>query len=137
VVEGPDAPADESLVKAAIQVLKAWTWNERPVAVLGLDAGSHPVLVQSLAKRLATLGRLDDLGFMSLRDDHRGTTAQNSAYRVAALLDAWDVPPVPEKGPILLVAPRTDTGWTLALAAHALRQAGAEAVLPFAVAAVS
>ncbi|MCE5288048.1 MAG: RecQ family ATP-dependent DNA helicase [Nocardiaceae bacterium] len=137
VVDGADAPVDESVVSAAIQVLKAWTWNERPVAVLGLDTGSHPMLVQSLTSRLAALGRLDDLGFMRLRDDHRGTSAQNSAYRVAALLDAWDVPPLPEHGPILLVAPRTDTGWTLALAAHALRQSGAQAVLPFAVAAVS
>jgi ATP-dependent DNA helicase RecQ len=37
-------------------------------------------------------------------------------------------------GPVLLVDDLSDTGWTLTFAAKLLRDAGAEAVLPFALA---
>ena len=61
-----------------------------------------------------------------------GQGATNSAQRVAAVtvasgLDA-DVP----TGPVLLVDDLVVTGWTLTLAAVALRDAGATAVLPVA-----
>ena len=38
---------------------------------------------------------------------------------------------------MLLVDDLTDTGWTLTMAARAVKQAGAPAVLPFAVASTS
>jgi ATP-dependent DNA helicase RecQ len=38
------------------------------------------------------------------------------------------------QGPILLIDDRVDTGWTMTVAARLLRQAGADAVLPFALA---
>jgi ATP-dependent DNA helicase RecQ len=37
-------------------------------------------------------------------------------------------------GPVLLVDDRVDTGWTMTLAAKLLREAGAAAVLPLALA---
>ncbi len=37
-------------------------------------------------------------------------------------------------GPVLLVDDRIDTGWTMTVAAKLLREAGAPAVLPFALA---
>jgi hypoxanthine-guanine phosphoribosyltransferase len=40
-------------------------------------------------------------------------------------------------GPILLVDDVTDTGWTFTMAARVLRRAGADAVLPFALASVN
>ena len=110
----------DEVVQAAVAVLKAWEWAQRPVAVLGLESGPHPQLVESLASRLAEVGRLRNLGMMCLRPDHRGHSAHNSAYRVAGLVDAWDVPGLPTDGPILLVDAKTDTGWTFAMATHAL-----------------
>ena len=61
-----------------------------------------------------------------------GQGAANSAQRVAAVgrrraLEA-DVP----AGPVLLVDDQVVTGWTLTLAARAIREAGAAEVLPLA-----
>jgi len=61
----------------------------------------------------------------------------NSARRVAALHDAFHAPAMAADGPVLLVDDYVDSGWTMALAARALRAAGAPAVLPFALALVS
>jgi ATP-dependent DNA helicase RecQ len=47
-------------------------------------------------------------------------------------------PELPElSGPILLVDDITDSGWTMTIAARVLRRAGADEVLPFALASVS
>jgi ATP-dependent DNA helicase RecQ len=133
----PDAEVPDEIVQAAVQVLKAWTWEARPVAVMALDSHTHPLLIRSTARRLAQLGRLADLGTLRYRPDHRPVTAANSAYRVAALQDAWEVPTLDVEGPVLLVDDMTDTGWTLTMVARQLRSAGAPAVLPFTLAATS
>ena len=135
LVEGPDGPAPEWLLSSAIEVLKAWNWDERPTSVLALDTGSHHELVTSLGARLAHVGRLDNLGTMQLSGHYRPSNAQNSAFKVASLVSAWDVPTV--SGPILLLTGLADSGWTITMAGYELRKAGADAVLPFAVASVS
>jgi ATP-dependent DNA helicase RecQ len=130
-----DKPIPDETVQACVQVLAAWTWEERPVAVLALESPGHDQLVESLAARLGQVGRLADLGVMRRRPGLPEVSAANSAYRVAGLIDSWDVPDLSAvEGPILLVDALTDTGWTFTLAARALRQAGASAVLPFALA---
>ena len=135
LLDGPDAPAPDSLVAASIKVLKAWDWEQRPTSVMALESPTHPILVGSLAARLAELGRLTDLGVLRESPGHPPVSAANSAYRVAGLVDAWDTPDLSAvAGPILLVDALTDTGWTFTMAARAMRAAGAEAVLPFAIA---
>lgn len=138
VLDAPDGEVADDVVRAAVDVLAAWDWRARPVAVLGLDSATHPELIRSVTRRLAELGRLTDLGTLRYRPDRRPVTAANSAYRVAALADSWEVPDLgaPE-GPVLLVDDFTDTGWTLTMAARVVRAAGAPEVLPFALAAVS
>jgi ATP-dependent DNA helicase RecQ len=95
----------------------------------------RPRLVASLGERIAEVGRLPLLGSVSLAGPAAGTRG-NSAQRVRALYDAFTVPPLPAglDGPVLLVDDLVDTGWTMALVARLLRQAGAPAVLPFALA---
>lgn len=138
VLDGPDGEASDDVVRAAVDVLAAWTWETRPTSVLALDSATHPLLIGSLARRLAELGRLTDLGTLRYSAHRRPATAANSAYRVAALDGAWDEPALPElDGPVLLVDDRTDSGWTLTMAARVVRRAGAPQVLPFAIAAVS
>ncbi|WNG86948.1 RecQ family ATP-dependent DNA helicase [Mycobacterium sp. ITM-2016-00317] len=133
----PDAEVSEDVVGAAIAVLKAWEWQQRPTAVLALDSATRPKLIFSLAARLAEVGRLENLGLLEYSPSHRPVAAANSAYRVAALHGAW-VPPAGVSGArVLLVDDLTDTGWTLTMAARAVRAAGAAEVLPFALAAVS
>ncbi|GAA2539282.1 RecQ family ATP-dependent DNA helicase [Mycolicibacterium diernhoferi] len=133
----PDAEVSEDVVGAAVAVLKAWDWAHRPTAVLALDSVTHPILIGSLAARLAEVGRLDNLGVLHYSPEHRPVAAANSAYRVAALHGAWERPAGMQDATVLLVDDIIDTGWTMTMAARMVRAAGAGDVLPFALAAVS
>ncbi|WP_433680142.1 RecQ family ATP-dependent DNA helicase [Nocardia sp. CA-119907] len=135
LLDAPDDPVPDAVFDACIAVLREWNWATRPTAVMALESHRHPVLTATLAARLAEVGRLRDLGTLRLRPDRPPVSAANSAHRVAGLFDSWLIPdPISVDGPILLVDARSDTGWTLTVAAHALRNAGAPAVLPFALA---
>ncbi|MEO8814969.1 MAG: RecQ family ATP-dependent DNA helicase [Mycobacterium sp.] len=137
----PDREMPDEVVEAAVAVLAAWDWDTRPTAVMALDSTTHPVLIGSLAAHLADLGRLTNLGTLRYAAGRRAATAANSAYRVAALHNSWEQPDSDRlagvAGPVLLVDDVIDTGWTMTMAARELRRAGASAVLPFALAAVS
>lgn len=133
----PDGEVPDDVIGAAIEVLKAWDWDQRPAAVMGLDSQAHPALISSTVARLAQIGRLTNLGVLSYTPHHRPVTAANSAYRVAALDGAWAQPRLDSKGPVLLVDDMTDTGWTLTMATRVLRDAGVGQVLPFVMASTS
>lgn len=142
LLDEPDGPVPADVLAAAVAVLAVWRWETRPVAVMGLDSVTHPELIRSMVTGLADLGRLTNLGILRYRDGRQPVTAANSAFRVAALQDAWirpDLAPLTghPSGPVLLIDDVTDTGWTLTMAARRLRQAGAAAVLPFALASVT
>lgn len=133
-----DAEVPNSMLQACVQVLAAWPWAERPTAVVEIPSATRPRLTRSLASQLAAIGRLDFLGTFT----SEGPPARrvNSAHRLA---DLWRRLSLSEEvatavstasGPILLVDDLIDTGWTMALAARLLRQAGASSVLPFALA---
>ncbi len=134
----PDQPVPADVLNAAVAVLAGWGWETRPVAVMGLDSNTHPILISSLVDGLAELGRLGNLGTLHYSPRRRPVTAANSAYRVAALVDAWDSPDLGGvAGPVLLIDDVSDTGWTLTMAARVLRKAGVDEVLPFALASVN
>lgn len=135
LLDAPDDPVPDAVFDACIAVLREWNWTTRPTAVMALESHRYPVLTATLAARLAEVGRLRDLGTLQLRPDRPPVSAANSAHRVAGLFDSWLIPDLSSvDGPILLVDALSDTGWTLTVAAHALRNAGAPAVLPFALA---
>ncbi|HEY7272266.1 MAG TPA: DEAD/DEAH box helicase [Actinoplanes sp.] len=136
-------PAD--LAAAVIEVLRSWAhgddrWEQRPVAVVAVGSQRRPELVQSLASHVAAVGRLPLLG--TVTSAHAGETGQrgNSAQRVRALHDAFGLPAGLADavsmldGPVLLVDDLVESGWTMTLAGRVLRQAGAPAVLPLALA---
>jgi ATP-dependent DNA helicase RecQ len=138
----PDVEVPEDVFRALVQVLAKWDWEQRPVAVLGLAARTRPRLVGSLARRLAEVGRLTDLGELPRTGggpSGSGSTS-NSVQRLAAVHDAFTVPPFLAEalsgldGPVLLVDDVVDSGWTMTVAARLLRQSGAPAVLPLALA---
>ncbi|GGK63856.1 RecQ family ATP-dependent DNA helicase [Nocardia camponoti] len=135
LLDGPDAPIPDAVFDACVTVLREWDWHERPTSVLALESRTHPQLVASMATRLAEIGRLTNLGTMHNRPDRPPVSAANSAHRVAGLVDSWEVPDLSTvSGPILLVDALSDSGWTMTVAAHTLRKAGADAVLPLALA---
>lgn len=141
LLDEPDDQVPPDVVQAAVKVLAAWDWAQRPTAVLAMDSDTHPVLISSLASELARLGKLTDLGVLRYAVGRRSVTAANSAYRVAALDGSWSAPDsmalTAAGGPVLLVDDRSDTGWTLTMAARVVRDAGAPAVLPLVIATTS
>ena len=141
LLDQPDGQVSDDVVQAAVKVLASWDWAARPTAVMALDSDRRPELISSLARELARLGRLTDLGTLQYAPGRRPVTAANSAYRVAALDGSW-VPPDRDTvagagGPVLLVDDLSDTGWTVTMAARVVRAAGAPEVLPFALASTS
>ncbi len=142
----PDGPLPDDVAAAVIEVLKAWAhgddrWPARPVGVVAVDSRTHPVLIGSLAERIATVGRLPLLGRVTSAGPAGGEGPRgNSAQRVRALHGNLTVPEALADalagldGPVLLVDDLVDSGWTMTLAARALRHAGAPAVLPLALA---
>ncbi len=138
--DAPDGPAPDDLVKAVVEVLKDWAhgddpWPARPVGVFAIASQRRPRLVSSLAERIAAVGRLPFLGTVE-RTHHKDSGRGNSAQRVRALHDAFAIPAPLGRlaGPVLLVDDYVDSGWTMAIVARLLRQAGAPGVLPMALA---
>ncbi|GGL20073.1 ATP-dependent DNA helicase RecQ [Sphaerisporangium melleum] len=130
----PDGPVPEEVFDAVVKVLSAWRWAERPVAVVTMPSATRPALIGTLGERLAAIGRLRHLGSLTYRNGPPGRQ-HNSAQRVRAL-QATLAPPAADLsgGPVLLVDDRIDTGWTMTIAAALLRDSGAPAVLPLALA---
>jgi ATP-dependent DNA helicase RecQ len=137
----PDGEIPGDLVEAVVKVLAAWNWADRPAGVVTMASRSRPQLVESLGRRIAGIGRMPYLGQLGYADGARPAAPQhNSAQRLRAL---WHELTVPESvsaavaslgGPVLLADDRIETGWTMTVAARLLREAGAPAVLPLALA---
>ena len=101
-----------------------------------VESARRPTLSRDLAEGLARLMKLPIVGRWAIVDPEvrPGQGAANSAQRVAAVLrrSSLDLDAPLEGGPVLLVDDLVVTGWTMTLAARALREAGAGAVLPLA-----
>ncbi|GAA1228015.1 RecQ family ATP-dependent DNA helicase [Rhodoglobus aureus] len=150
-----DAPASPALIAACVRVLADWNWDDRPQAVVSMPSRSRPQLIASIAEGLAAAGKLPYLGQLSLTGaGPTGEPGGNSAYRLASVWGQFEwaggtsgsdpaasdaAASDPKRsalpnGPVLLVDDLVDSRWTLAIAAKALREAGVDAVLPFALA---
>jgi ATP-dependent DNA helicase RecQ len=137
----PDEPVTRQLTDAVVKVLAAWDWAARPTSVVTMPSRTRPVLVESLGERIAEIGRLSYLGALEYATtDGPGPRRHNSAQRLASLWRALIVPDALRDalsaagGPVLLVDDQIDSGWTMTVAAALLRDAGAPAVLPLALA---
>ncbi|MHC8606672.1 RecQ family ATP-dependent DNA helicase [Paenarthrobacter ureafaciens] len=147
----PDREVHPAMLQACVQVLREWSGAEggtawsgagRPVAVVSVPSRSKPQLVDSLARGIAGIGRMPYLG--ALQPQHGGpvgTRGGNSAYRLAGVWERFAVGEelvqalVGAQGqPVLLVDDLIDSRWTMTEAGRCLREAGAGAVLPLALA---
>ncbi|SCL20241.1 ATP-dependent DNA helicase, RecQ-like [Micromonospora nigra] len=145
----PDGPVPDDVVAAVVEVLKAWAhgddpWPRRPAGVVAVGSRTHPLLVGSLAERIAAVGRLPLLGQVPATGSPGvGGPRGNSAQRVRALHGTVDVPAALADvlagldGPVLLVDDLVESGWTMTMVTRELRRAGAPAVLPLALAVAS
>ncbi|MGI5274630.1 RecQ family ATP-dependent DNA helicase [Nonomuraea sp. CA-218870] len=140
--DGPDGPMPDDMFAAVVQVLSAWEWKQRPVAVVSVPSSTRPQLVRAFGERLAQVGRLTYLGELGYRSGPPGRQF-NSAKRVQAVRATLAMPKelgaavAACGGPVLLVDDRVDTGWTMTLGAALVRHAGAPGVLPLALAVAS
>ncbi len=143
LLRAPAAEVPAPVFDAVVKVLAEWGWERRPVGVVALASRTRPVLVDSLARRIASVGRLSYLGALArVGGGPPGAYADsNSAQRLRAVYDGFAVPGeladrLAEVGgaPILLVDDLVDSGWTMTVAARQLRLAGAGPVLPLALA---
>ncbi len=131
-----DGPVPRPLVDAVLEVLGDWhkSWPARPTGVAYVESARRPTLTRDLAEGLARYLRLPLVARWQIVDPDvaPGQGSANSAQRVAAVGRRFDlaVDQPLDGGPVLLVDDLVATGWTVTLAARALRAAGAGAVLP-------
>ena len=132
----PDAPVTPAMLAGCVRVLAQWGWDERPSAVVAVPSRRRPLLVDSLARGIADVGRLPYAGALGLVDGGpTGEPGGSSAFRLAAVWQRFDasdltLPP----GPVLLVDDLVDSRWTITVAARELRIASGSPVLPLALA---
>jgi ATP-dependent DNA helicase RecQ len=141
LVRGADRPVPDEVIRACIAVLADWRWETRPAAIVTVPSRRRPQLVESLATQLGEAGRLPFLGSLDLVEGGpAGEPGGNSAFRLAGVWGRFAVgPELRERlrgipGPVLLVDDLADSRWTLTCSAALLREAGAPAVLPLALA---
>ncbi|RNL62001.1 DEAD/DEAH box helicase [Nocardioides marmoriginsengisoli] len=128
-----DQPIPAALAQGVIATLS--DWQPGAEGIVSFESRTHPLLVASLVEGISRVGKIPVLGRIAIRDDSVGTGygSTNSAQRIAAVTRryALDAEGVAGKR-VLLVDDLIGTGWSMALGAHWLREAGAEAVLPLA-----
>lgn len=135
----PDGPVPPGLAQAVMDVMKDWAplWSSRPDAIVVVESATRPTLVRDLADNLARVMQVPLVGTWAIRDQTVPPRAgqSNSAQRVAAVRRRGGLnAQVPPGATVLLVDDQVATGWTLTVAASAIRAAGASAVLPLALA---
>jgi len=135
----PDDPVPDEVFDAVVKVLASWNWAERPAGVLTIGSRTRPRLIGTLGRRVAEIGRLPYLGEL-VPAGPAMPRMHNSAQRLRSLWDAFALPDdardavMTTGGPVLLIDDRIETGWTMTVAAKLVREAGAPAVLPLALA---
>lgn len=135
LADGADREVPEDVFKAVVQVLASWDWADRPTAVVSMGSLSRPRLVDGLAERIARLGRMEYLGALGRASDTgAGMHRANSAQRLQQVLHAFTVDFAVPASSVLLVDDLRDSGWSMTVAAMRLREAGAAAVYPLALA---
>jgi ATP-dependent DNA helicase RecQ len=143
--DSPDNRVPDEIYAGVVRALTDWAkgddpWPTRPGGVVTVSSRRHPTLVADLGERIASTGRLPLLGAVRPAGFEPPPNRGNSAQRVRVLHDAFVLPDDlvaavgALDGPVLLVDDLIDSGWTMAVVARQLRQAGAPGVLPFALA---
>ncbi|MCM3516520.1 RecQ family ATP-dependent DNA helicase [Nocardioides sp. P86] len=136
--ESPDGPVPVPLVRAVVEVLGDW---RPPVdGIVVVESATRPTLTADLADGLSRYLQVPVLGRWAVVDPDvaPGKGSMNSAQRVAAVgrRSALEAEPGALEGrSVLLVDDLVATGWSLTLAARAIRGAGAAAVHPLTLAA--
>ncbi|HET7194563.1 MAG TPA: DEAD/DEAH box helicase, partial [Nocardioides sp.] len=126
----PDASVPTPLVRAVIEVLG--DWQPKVDSIVVVESTTRAALTRDLADGLSRHLGVPVIGRFAITDPSvtPGQGAANSAQRVAAVNRRCELQLDQPADRVLLVDDLVVTGWTLTLAARALRDAGASDVLP-------
>jgi ATP-dependent DNA helicase RecQ len=126
----PDGPVPEPVARAVIEVLG--DWQPKVDSIVVVESTSRPTLTGDLANGLSRYLGVPVTGRFAIADPSvaPGQGAVNSAQRVAAVSRRFELRLDQRGDRVLLVDDLVVTGWTLTLAARAIRDAGASDVLP-------
>ena len=138
VAEGKAAGRfDDKLVEAAVElVTQRWPDAAKVRWVTCIPSLQHPELVPDFARRLAAvLGLTYRDAVKKVLETDPQKQMENRFYQSNNLDGAFAVDPeLCYCDPVLLVDDAVDSAWTLTLVSILLRQAGVNAVVPFALA---
>jgi ATP-dependent DNA helicase RecQ len=130
-----DGPVPDGLARAVVALLQ--DWRPEVDAIVVVESSTRPTLTSDLATGLSRFLQVPVIGTWAIVDPDvaPGRGQANSAQRIAAVGRRASLhADMPAGTRVLLVDDRIDTGWTMTLAAQAIRKAGASAVLPLALA---
>jgi len=139
-----DTSVPEDLLTATVRTVADWVAADklRLAGIVAMGSKRRPLLIASMIEGISKASGLSVLGVLPAVSSSAAVGRANSARRVAALHDKIAVPPDllalcrEIQGHVLLIDDVVDSGWTMTLAARALRRAGAKSVLPLALATV-
>ncbi|MBA3233043.1 MAG: ATP-dependent DNA helicase RecQ [Propionibacteriales bacterium] len=127
----------QELLDGAVQTLVRWkgAWPTRPDCVVGLPAAGHTEVVKQVAGHLASVGRLPCSNWLPNRrvSERQASGGEEAAGWRDVLMPPDEVRRFVDGQAVLLLVDRTATTWPVTVAAAALREAGATAVLPMVV----
>ncbi|MGI8522092.1 MAG: DEAD/DEAH box helicase [Nocardioides sp.] len=125
-----DGPVPDGLARAMVEVLQ--DWRPQVDGIVVVESATRRTLTTDLADGLSRYLGVPIVGRWAIADPSvvPGQGAMNSAQRVAAVVRRYRLEGEVPVGPVLLVDDQVATGWTLTVAAQALRGAGATRVLP-------
>lgn len=125
----------DELVKACVEMMKAWSPDPSPKWVTCIPSLNHPELVPDFAARLADALSLPFVPCIEKELANRQQKEMENGYQQVRNLDgAFNITDQCQDGECLLVDDMIDSGWTFTVASALLSQAGCSAIYPMALA---
>jgi ATP-dependent DNA helicase RecQ len=129
---------DDDLVAASVELIcQRWPFACAPTWIACVPSTRHPTLVKDFARRVAAALDLPlHIVIVKTREAEPQKGMENRFHQCHNLdgVFAIETGAADVSGPVLLIDDVTDSGWTMALTAALLRQAGSGAIYPYALA---
>lgn len=126
---------DDRLVEACVKMAAEWDPERRPQWVVPVPSRRDNALVADFARRLAErLGLRFAPVLVKIADTRPQKDMENSIFQQNNVIDAFEVKGALPAGGCFLVDDMVDSRWTFTVAGAVLRQAGADFVIPLALA---
>ncbi|CAN5876828.1 RecQ family ATP-dependent DNA helicase [soil metagenome] len=131
-----DRRFDDRLVHASVELISNdWQPEPAPTWVTSVPSERYPTLVADLAQRIAAALDLPAVDAVTIRAETPSQRSRNNSVQQAAnALEAYAVAGEVPDGPVLLIDGLVHSQWTLTVVGMLLRDAGAAAVHPYALA---